>query len=242
MACSFSCFSFFSCVRMAVNLSVGLVLVLGGLTACVPAAIVGGGAYAVSAGTSERGFGGTFSDTQIRLAINKKWWNDDADISKRLSLTVNEGRVLITGLARSSEQKMRATKLAWEVEGVTEVINEATIEGEITVGSYAKDQWITTKLRSILVFDGDVASRNYTIETINGVVYLMGYARNQQELTRVTNHASNVNGVQRVVSYARVGNEIVPPANSTPTSSPNAPSPSGYGARSNRTTSNDSGS
>ena len=209
------------------------VLALSCLSACVPAAIVGGGAYAVSTATSERGVGGAVSDTQIRIGINKKWWEGDADISKRLSLTVNEGRVLITGIARSAEQKMEASRLAWEVTGVREVINEASLEGEETLSSYAKDTWITTKLRSILVFDGEVASRNYTIETINGVVYLMGYARNQQELSRVTTHASNITGVNRVVSYARIGNEILQPANSTPTSSPNAVSPSPSGSTGN---------
>ncbi len=190
----------------------GLTLVLSSLlvTGCVPAAIVGGGAYAVSEGTSERGLGGAFTDTEIRLDINKKWWNSDADISKRLSLTVTEGRVLITGVARNLEQKMMASKLAWEVKGVKEVINEATADSTtMTTGSYAKDTWITTKLRSIMLFDGDVAGRNYTIETVNGVVYLMGYARNQTELDRVTNHASTLSGVQRVVSYVRVGNEPV---------------------------------
>ncbi len=182
-------------------------LCLALLTGCVPAAVVGGGAYAVSEGTSERGLGGAFSDAEIRLAINRKWWDSDADISKRLSLTVNEGRVLITGVARDAEQKMNAARLAWEVKGVTEVINEAEADSRMTLGSYSKDKWISTKLRTYLLFDGDVAGRNYTIETINGVVYLMGYARNPQELERVTTHASTISGVTRVVSYVRVGNE-----------------------------------
>lgn len=177
------------------------------LSGCVPAAIVGGGAYAVSESTSERGLGGALSDTQIRVAINRKWWDSDADISKRLSLTVNEGRVLITGIARDAEQKMNAARLAWEVRGVTEVINEAEADSRMTLGSYSKDKWISTKLRTFLLFDGDVAGRNYTIDTINGVVYLMGYARNAQELERVTTHASTISGVDRVVSYVRVGTE-----------------------------------
>jgi osmotically-inducible protein OsmY len=186
-------------------------IVLAALAAsgCVPAAVVGGGAYAVSAGTSERGFGGTISDTQIQLGINRRWWDADADISKRLDLTVNEGRVLITGIARDSNQKMEASRLCWEVEGVQEVINEASVDSSMTAGSFAKDSWITTKLRTFLLFDGEIAGRNYTIDTINNVVYLMGYARNQQELDRVTNHASNIDGVERVVSYVRVGNEPV---------------------------------
>ena len=180
------------------------------LTGCVPA-VVGGAAYGVSAVTSERGLSGTMTDVELKAKINKNWFEADADISKRLSLVVNEGRVLITGVARNPEQKMEASKQAWAVEGVKEVINEASVEGSDTIGTYAKDTWISTKLRTYLTFDKDVAGRNYTIETMQGQIYLMGYARNQYELDRVTTHASTISGVTKVVSYVRVGNQSEPP-------------------------------
>lgn len=181
-------------------------LILLSLSACAPA-IVGGAGVGVVQATSERGIGGFFTDTAIQGRINKHWFDSDADISKRLDLTVNEGRVLITGQARDQEQKLNATRLCWEVDGVKEVINEASVEGSTTISTYAKDLWITTKLRTFMLFDGDIAGRNYTIDTVKKVVYLMGYARNQQELDRVTTQASTIDGVERVVSYARVGTE-----------------------------------
>lgn len=181
-------------------------LILLSLSACAPA-IVGGAGVGVVEATSERGIGGFFTDTAIQGRINKHWFDSDADISKRLDLTVNEGRVLITGQARDQEQKLNATRLCWEVDGVKEVINEASVEGSTTISTYAKDLWITTKLRTFMLFDGDIAGRNYTIDTVKKVVYLMGYARNQQELDRVTTQASTIDGVERVVSYARVGTE-----------------------------------
>jgi len=187
--------------------SLPLLVVLLASTGCVPA-LIGGGVYAVSKATSERGLGGTASDVQIQSAINKLWWDNDADLMKRLDLVVQERRVLITGHARDTDQKMKATELAWRAEGVQEVVNEATVDDTSTFSDGAKDTWISTQLRTLLTFDGDVAGRNYTIQTVNGVVYLMGYARNQTELDRVTSHASNVNGVQKVVSYVRVGNQV----------------------------------
>jgi osmotically-inducible protein OsmY len=181
------------------------------LTGCVPA-ILGGGAYTVSKATSARGLGGTVSDIQVQGAINKLWWDNDADLMKRLDLVVQEGRVLITGNARDTEQKLAASRLAWQATGVQEVINEATVANKTTLTDEAKDTWIATKLRTIMTFDTHVAGRNYTIQPVNGIVYLMGYARNQTELDRVTTHARTLNGVQKVVSYVRVGNEL-PPAN-----------------------------
>jgi len=185
-----------------------LIVALLGTTGCVPV-LIGGGAYAISKATSHRGIGGTVSDTQIQSSINKLWWDADADMIKRLDLVVQEGRVLITGQARDEDQKMKASELAWQAEGVQEVVNEASAEGSTTFGDGAKDTWISTQLRTLLTVDTDVAGRNYTIQTVHGVVYLMGYARNQTELDRVTNHASNVTGVQKVVSYVRVGDQPV---------------------------------
>lgn len=180
-------------------------LIVTSLSGCAPLIVGTAGAGVVEA-TSERGLGGFFTDSAIQGRINKRWFDADADISKRLDMTVNEGRVLITGQARDAEQKMTASRLCWEVEGVKEVINEASVEGSTDAGSYAKDVWISTKLRTFMTFDGDIAGRNYTIDTVKGVVYLMGYARNQQELDRVTTHASTIDGVSRVVSLARIGN------------------------------------
>lgn len=195
--------------RTAIALS--LVLLTSG---CAPA-IVAGGAGAVAATTSERGLGGTFDDIGIKTGIQKRWFAKDADMVKRFDLTVQEGRVLITGIARDPQQKMTASQVAWEAAGVKEVINEATLDGSMTFSSYSKDTWITTKLRTFMTFDGDIAGRNYTIETVSGVVYLMGYARSQEELTRVTTHASTIDGVQKVVSYVRVGDQAAASTDTT---------------------------
>lgn len=212
--------------RILTHTAIALSLVL--LTSACAPVIVAGGAGAVAATTSERGLGGTFDDIGIKTGIQKRWFEKDADMVKRFDLTVQEGRVLITGIARDPQQKLMASQVAWEAQGVKEVINEATLDGTMTVGSYSKDTWITTKLRTFMTFDGDVAGRNYTIETVNGVVYLMGYARSQAELDRVTNHASHIDGVQKVVSYVRIGDQAAgAPAESDAGSSVSAAPASG---------------
>ena len=50
----------------------------------------------------------------------------------------------------------------------------------------------------------NVRSVNYTIETSNGSVYLIGSARSQAELDHATDLARNVGGVKRVVSYVEI--------------------------------------
>ncbi len=45
---------------------------------------------------------------------------------------------------------------------------------------------------------------NYSIETVNGVVYLIGVAQSQEELDRVINHARQISYVRRIVSHVRI--------------------------------------
>ena len=56
-------------------------------------------------------------------------------------------------------------------------------------------------MRSELVLDPEIRSGNYTIDTENGSVYLIGSARSPYELDRAARRARYVPGVKRVVSY-----------------------------------------
>jgi osmotically-inducible protein OsmY len=106
-----------------------------------------------------------------------------------------------------------------DVRAVYNEIEVAPVEG---VFNGANDAWITAQLRSQLVIDGDVRSVNYTIDTTNGSVYLIGSARSQSELDRATQIARYVPGVKRVVSYVEIrgGSPVAAmPAPSTGTNS-----------------------
>lgn len=188
---------------------------------CAPLAVgaVAGGA-AVSA-TEERGLGGFVSDLEIQAAINRLWITHSLDLHMRLDMTVDSGRVLILGRAKDLQQRLDAVRLAWQANGVKEVINESQVEGaDTSLVDSAKDVWISTQIRSKVVVDLDIASRNYTIDTVGGVVYLMGIAKSQAELDAVLQHARSVGGVNRVVSYVRLksasGQAAASPQNERP--------------------------
>ena len=170
---------------------------------CVPLA-VGGGAVAVNAESQERGLEGTINDTVIRANINEHWYSHDKAVYNAVGLQVTEGRVLLTGRAPTQQVRLDAVRLAWQVDGVKEVINEIQIAKEGEGSTFGTDTWITTQLNTKLLFDRDVESVNYSVEAVRGVVYLMGIAQTQAELDRVTNHARNLRYVRRVVSYVRI--------------------------------------
>jgi osmotically-inducible protein OsmY len=55
-----------------------------------------------------------------------------------------------------------------------------------------------------MILEKGVRSINYSVITVNQVVYLMGIAQDQTELGKVTHIASTTNYVQRVVSYVKL--------------------------------------
>nr|WP_211113831.1 BON domain-containing protein [Azospirillum picis] len=173
------------------------------LAGCAPLVLGTAGGAAVVA-TQERGFGGFVSDTEIRARINHLWVQHSLDMTNRIGLTVDQGRVLLTGRAADPQMRLDAVRLTWQAPGVKEVINEIQIDNGSSLLDSATDTWISTQLRSRITFDANIHSQNYSIDTVDGVVYLMGVAASQAELDRVVQHARSVPKVQRVVSYVQL--------------------------------------
>ncbi len=173
------------------------------LAACTaPAMIVGAGATGAVAASEERGLEAAITDSRISTEINYYWLEHDRELLASLSTAVYEGRVMLTGVAVSEAKRDDAVRLAWKPDGVTEVINEIIVDAKGAFGTFARDTWISAKLRSKLLFDGEIVGINYSIDTVRGTVYLLGVAQNREEMERVLNHARNLSYVLRVVNHA----------------------------------------
>lgn len=173
------------------------------LIGCVPVALTAGAMTGIAA-SKEGGVGGELDDARIQTQINDAWFRNDVEMFSKLHLTVEQGRVLITGVVQEPEDRVEAVRLAWQVPGVTQIINEIQVADSEGVGGYLKDTWIGTQLRAKLTANRDVNALNYSIDVVRGVVYLMGVAESQAELNEVVDIARNINYVQNVVSYVRV--------------------------------------
>ena len=179
-----------------------LLLMSAGLSGCVGLA-VGAGATAGTAALQDRGLGGAIDDTVIHGKITSAYLSNDVKF-KLIAVKVHEGRVLLTGTVPKPEDRVKAVRHAWKVEGVKTVINEITVEDDSGVLDLARDKWVSTQLRLKITFDGKIKAINYAIDTVNGTVYLMGIAQNERELALVRNHARSLDYVRRVVSHVRI--------------------------------------
>ncbi len=176
-------------------------------TSCVPLAVVGGAGAVGYTAAEERSVGTAIDDAGVEARINGKFLAQPNRKSfTHINTDSNEGRVLLTGSVPDQTTKMQATNLAWQVAGVKNVMNELKLQNKpkFSPAQYASDAWISTQLESRILFAEGVKSINYSIETIEGVVYLMGIAQSREELGTVTQIASEIPGVQKVVSYVRI--------------------------------------
>ena len=163
--------------------------------------IVGGAATVGVAAAQERSIGGAVDDASIEFRIKDNLLEKSDRLFTRVSVDSVEGRVLLSGSVDNPDDRVEVARLAWQIEGVKEVFNEVEVRDRAGLVDYFKDVRIANELRFKLLSDKDISALNYSVETVNGVVYLMGIAQSQAELEKVTAHASNIKGVTRVVSY-----------------------------------------
>ena len=170
------------------------------LSGCAPA-VVGVGTAAVAASSTEKGITTSVSDGLVFTKIQDNFLKTDATLSQFVDVTVNDGAVLLTGKLKTPEEKILATKLTWEVRGVREVVNEIQVTDKSSIKEVAKDLAASAQLRGKLIADISVSSLNFSIDVVNGTVYLSGVAADAEEMNRVVSHARELRFAQQVVNY-----------------------------------------
>jgi osmotically-inducible protein OsmY len=189
-------------VRKARFAPTAIVLLLAsiGLSGCA-SAVIGVGTAAVAASTTEKGLSTSVADTQIHAKLTDRFVKTDFSLVTAVDITVNDGAVLMTGKVKTPEEKILATRLAWEIFGVREVVNELQVTDTSSIKDIAKDLAASATLRTKLITDGNISSLNFSIDVVNGTVYLSGVAANAEEMNRVVVHARNIRFTQQVVNY-----------------------------------------
>ncbi len=181
-----------------------VLLALPLLSGCFPL-VLGAATEGAVVVAQERSVGDAVDDASIFSKIKYKFSQQESkDMLANVEVKVVEGRVLLTGNVDQPDSQIEAVNLAWQVEGVKEVINEIQINDQSGFSNYARDVWVSTQVRSRLLFGKGIKSVNYSVITVNQVVYLMGVAQNQEELDKATYVASTTSYVKKVVSYVRL--------------------------------------
>ena len=162
-------------------------------------AVVTGAVVAIQ----ERSVGDVIDDASVLIKLNRALFK--VGMFSSVTAKVSEGRILLIGVVDSPEKRIDAERLAWQQEEVKEVVNEIVIEkSATTIKEFAADSTISAQIKARMVVRAGVKSVNYSVNTIGGVVYIMGIARDNKELNSVITIAKRVRGVKQVVSYVRL--------------------------------------
>ncbi len=109
------------------------------------------------------------------------------------------GVVLLTGQVGGESDKQSAEQAIKGLRKVERVHNELEIAGPSSFLARQNDSWLTAKVKAQLVADDSVNADHFKVVTENSAVFLMGRV-SRAESTKAVEIASNVFGVQRVVT------------------------------------------
>jgi len=185
-----------------------LFLILIYISGCA-SALIGGVATVGLATVQERSMKDFAIDLKLELQLQKKLFTANKDkLFATVDVIIIEQRIMLIGNVESQEVRDLATKISWEVSPkIKAVLNELTIGGKSTLLSEAKDVRISLSLSGLLLGDAKISDINFSHSVSKQVIFLIGIAKNDDELNQVIHHARTVKGVRKVISHIMLKND-----------------------------------
>ena len=169
------------------------------LFSCVGSSSVGIFGSGVSIAYDPRTVGMQIDDSIMQKNLIARLTLTDKKYIIDISAKVIDGNIFLSGKVDEPEEKLKIIKMAWETKGARSVQSVVTIKGKTNFKNTAKDVLITSQLRTALLFNKLTKSSNYTIDTINGKIYIFGIAMTEDEKKKVISEANEIHGVKEVV-------------------------------------------
>ena len=170
------------------------------LTGCVGYSSTGVLGTGVSIALDPRSLGTQIDDSIMQQNLRAKLLSTDKSLIISVKTKILDGRIFLTGKVNSVEDKLKVTKLAWEIKGARSVNNDLQIKEKFDFKRSAKDLLITSQLRVAMIENKKIKSVNYNIDTYKKKVYIYGIAQNKTERDQVTKEARQVLDVQDVIT------------------------------------------
>ena len=170
------------------------------LTACVGSSSSGIFGSGVSIALDPRTLGTQIDDSimqknlQARLALTEKRY------LVKISVKVLDGRIFLGGKVDKPEEKLKITKIAWEIKGTRSVKNNIAVKKKFSFKNTAKDILITSQLRTALILNKNVKAANFNIDTINQKTYVFGIAHTNDEKKEIIQEAKQIVDLKELVT------------------------------------------
>ena len=169
-------------------------------TGCVGVSSKGLFGTGVSVAFDPRTVGTQIDDSIMQKNLSARILLLDKKYLLSVSSKVLDGRIFITGKVDDPEEKLKITKLAWETKGARSVRNDIKIKEEFNFKQSAKDILITSQLRTAMIFNKNIKSTNYQIDTYKQKIYIYGIALTSDEKDEVINETKEISDVEDVIA------------------------------------------
>ncbi len=157
------------------------------------------GSIVGSASTSTRGFSGTIEDTYIMSKIVSKITFMELSNFSNITVSVINGKVLLAGNIENQEKRLELIKKVWWIDGVKEIYNEVEIGSGFSFREKTEDFIFETKIENRLLLEPGIYSNNYSVDVVNGNVYIIGISSNIEEKTKIENFLNDMNDIKKLI-------------------------------------------
>jgi osmotically-inducible protein OsmY len=177
-----------------------LLFVLFIITGCVGTSSTGVFGTGVSIALDPRTIGTQIDDSIMQKNLSAKLINMNTNYILSVKSKVLDGRIFITGKVETIEEKLKITKLGWEIKGARSVKNDLQIKDKFNFQQAAKDVLITSQLRAAMITNKKIKSVNYNIDTYKKKIYVYGISQDEEERAEVINEAKQILDVEDVIA------------------------------------------
>ena len=182
-------------IKVILIFLVGLIL-----SGCVGVSSTGIFGTGVSVAIDPRSLGTQIDDSIMQKNLSTRILLVNKNYFLSVKTKVIDGRIFITGKVEDPEEKLKLTKLAWEIQGVRSVKNDLKIKEDFNFKQSAKDLLITSQLRTALIFNEKIKATNYQIDTYKKKIYIYGIATTTNEKDAVIEEANEIMDVENVIA------------------------------------------
>ena len=181
--------------KFLISIFIGLIL-----SGCVGVASKGIFGTGVSVAFDPRSVGTQIDDSIMQKNLSARMLILDKKYLFSVNSKVLDGRIFLTGKVDDPEEKLKLTKMAWEIQGVRSVRNDIKVKEDFNFKQSAKDILITTQLRTALILNRNIKSSNYQIDTYKKKIYIYGISITSDEKEEVINEAKQILNVKNVIA------------------------------------------
>ena len=184
-----------------------LLIIILSLQSCAAPIIGGVGAIAFSSSAQEKGLGTSINDKVIYVKLRNAIYDWNSFVSENVSLSVNNGSILVTGKVKDIDTKFQLTKIIWEINGVKEVNNKVQISETNNLKNIAKDLASLGEIKARLMASKKLNSLNYSIDVVNNIAYISGIASSEEEISIVTQIVQEARFIKEVQNFVKVNKD-----------------------------------